>query len=141
MALDAEMAGAGFTDRRFPDGRVLRLCSGPDELTISGVARSIGVSRQAASKLVAGLLDRGYVTIAASAEDGREKIVTLTARANEYLAAQRAASRRIEERVRADLGDDVFGAVEQLVAALSPGHDVRMRDYIRTHTRDRGLPF
>lgn len=138
MALDAEMAGAGFADRRLPDGRVLRLCARPDDVTISDIGRSMGISRQAASKIVGTLGERGYVTVSASAADGREKIVTLTPRANQYLAAQRAAARRIERRVRAELGTDAFDAVQQLVAVLTPDEDVRMRDYIRAHHPELG---
>ena len=84
------------------------------------------------------LSERGYVTVCVSASDGRQKIVTLTPRANEYLAAQRSAARRIERRVRAELGTDAFEAIQQLVAVLSPDEDVRMRDYIRTHHSEVG---
>ena len=140
MALDAEMTDAGFADRRLPDRRVLRLCAGADDVTISDIGRSMGISRQAASKIVAALGERGYVTVSVSVSDGREKIVTLTPRANEYLAAQRADARRVKRRVRAELGTDAFEAVQQLVAVLSPDEDVRMRVYIRAHHPELGPP-
>ena len=46
------MAAAGFGERRFPDGRVLRLCSTPPGSTISAIGREIGITRQGAAKVV-----------------------------------------------------------------------------------------
>jgi DNA-binding MarR family transcriptional regulator len=138
IALDAEMAAAGFAERRFPDGRVLRLCNNGADVTISDIGRSIGISRQAASKIVAGLHERDYVAVSASGSDGREKVVTLTQLARDYLSAQRVAARRIEQRLRAEIGADALQALDRLVAALSPSPDVRMRDYIGAHQTDLG---
>ena len=76
--LDRAMADAGFDERRFPDGRVLRLCSEPAGSTISNIGRELGMTRQGASKLVSHLQDRGYVSVADSATSRREKAVTLT---------------------------------------------------------------
>lgn len=100
------MAAAGFADRRFPQGRVLRLCAGPGETTISDVGRAIGISRQGASKIVAGLRARGYLAVTPSAADGREKILTLTPRTAQDMAARRAAKHAIETEVRRVIGAD-----------------------------------
>jgi hypothetical protein len=127
IALNTEMAAAGFAERRFPDGRVLRLCDDTAD-----------VSRQAASKIVGALHERGYVAVSASGSDGREKVVTLTQLARDYLSAQRDAARRIEQRVRDDIGADALHALERLVAVLSPSPDVRMRDYLRAHHSELG---
>ncbi len=104
--MDEELAAAGFADRHFPQGRVLRLCAGPGETTISDVGRALGITRQGASKIVAGLRARGYVTVTPSAADGREKILTLTPRAAEYMAARRAARHAIEADFRRTIGAD-----------------------------------
>ena len=104
--MDQELAAAGFADRHFPQGRVLRLCAGPGETTISDVGRALGITRQGASKIVAGLRTRGYVTVTPSAADGREKILTLTPRAAEYMAARRAARHAIETEARRAIGAD-----------------------------------
>lgn len=126
------MAAAGFGERRFPDGRVLRLCSRPAGSTISAIGREIGITRQGAAKVVAHLLDRDYVSVADSASSGREKSVTLTARGIAYLAAQRNASQGIEAELRAELGPAAFSALGALLDALgAQGEQVRMRDYFR----------
>jgi DNA-binding MarR family transcriptional regulator len=126
--MDQELAAAGFDDRRFPQGRVLRMCAGPSETTISDIGRELGISRQGASKVVAGLQERGYVAVTPSPADGREKFVTLTPRAVEYMTARREAARAIEASVRREIGAD---GIEQLFRYLdvlagagagTPGH-------------------
>lgn len=117
--MDRELAAAGFADRRFPDGRVLRMCSGPGETTISDVGRGLGISRQAASKIAAGLRQRGYLEVTPSPSDGREKILTLTARATQFLAARREGARAIEARLRDAIGADGVQRLFELLAALA----------------------
>ena len=113
--MDAELTAAGFDERRFPQGRVLRICAAPGDVTISHVGRELGISRQAASKIVADLRNRGYLDVTPSPADGREKILTLTPRAVEFIAARREAARRIESQLRSELG---AGQVDELIAAL-----------------------
>lgn len=129
--MDEELSAAGFDDRGFPDGRVLRICSRSAEATISQIGRELGITRQGASKIVARLRDRRYVTLHASATDGREKIVKVTERATGYLAAQRKAARRIERRLRAEVGAEAFDSLSLLLKALGGDEQPRMRDYLR----------
>jgi DNA-binding MarR family transcriptional regulator len=116
--LDQALAAAGFGDRGLPDARVLRLCTAASDVTISHIGRELGITRQGASKIVASLRDRGYVSLSPSPTDGREKIVTPTRRAVEFLSAQREAARRIEERIRHELGSDALDGLYQLLDAL-----------------------
>jgi len=129
--LDTAMAAAGFDDRRLPDARILRVCAHPAEATISDIGRELGITRQGASKIVASLRDRRYVTVVDSPTSGREKIVKLTPRALDYLAARRKAVQHIDRRLRREVGDESFAALGLLVEALSGGEDLRMRDYLQ----------
>jgi DNA-binding MarR family transcriptional regulator len=104
--MHAELAAAGFADRQPPDGRVLRVCAAPGETTISDVGRALGISRQGASKVVAGLRERGYLEVTPSAADSREKILTLTQRAADFIASWQAASAAVEAWLRTQIGDD-----------------------------------
>ncbi len=133
LRLDAAMAEAGFGERRFPDGRVLRLCAGQAGSTISAIGRELGITRQGASKVVGHLRDRGYVTIADSATSRREKSVILTSRGIDYLRTQRAAARAIEDELRAALGETGFSGLHALLDALAldGGEMTRMRTYVR----------
>lgn len=129
--LDEELAAAGFADRGFPDGRVLRVCSRSGEITISQIGRELGITRQGAGKLVASLRDRHYVTVASSLSSGREKTVRLTPRAREFLAARRRAARRIERGLRAEVGPEAFESLDRLLRILGEEEQPRMRDYLR----------
>ena len=125
------MAEAGFGERRFPDGRVLRLCSDQAGSTISAIGRELGITRQGASKVVAELRDRDYVAIADSTTSKREKSVFLTPLGLDYLAHQSAVARAIEEELRAELGEAAFNALGSLLVALDAGDEVRLRAYLR----------
>ena len=129
--LDAAMAAAGFGDRGFPDGRVLRICRDSAEATISDVGRELGITRQGAGKIVVGLRDRGYVSIERSPTSARDKTVTLTPKAHEYLASQRAAVRKIDNQLRRSLGPEGFRDLYRLLDLLGDHDQVRLRDYHR----------
>ncbi|HWE69771.1 MAG TPA: MarR family winged helix-turn-helix transcriptional regulator [Acidimicrobiales bacterium] len=128
--LDEAMAAAGFDDRRFPDGRVLRMCSVTPGMTVAQVGRQLGISRQGAAKIVADLRDRGYLEVGDSATSGREKTVTLTSRGLDYLDAQRRAVRSLDRRLRGELGDEGFTQLRRLLEGLGADGDRRMRDYL-----------
>jgi DNA-binding MarR family transcriptional regulator len=125
------MAEAGFGERRFPDGRVLRLCSSPSGSTISAVGRELGITRQGAGKVVGQLSDTGYVEVTDSTTSKREKSVTLTSRGHEYLRVQRAAARRIEVELTATVGARAVSGLFALLEALDDGESPRMRTYLR----------
>jgi DNA-binding MarR family transcriptional regulator len=93
-------------------------CAARPPRTISEIGRELGITRQAASKIVAGLRDRGYVSLSPSPTDGREKVVRLTAHALDDLTARRAAERRIESELRRELGAEAFDGLSGLLDAL-----------------------
>jgi DNA-binding MarR family transcriptional regulator len=137
--LDEAMAAAGFDDRAFPDGRVLRICSGSADVTISQIGRELGITRQGAGKVVTKLRDRRYVTISDSTVSGREKVVSLTPRARDYLAAHREAAQNIERQLHQEVGETAFEGLHLLLAALGGDDQPRMGDYLRRVT-DLGDP-
>lgn len=127
--LNEELAAAGFSDKRFPQSRVLRMCSGPEETTISDIGRQLGVTRQAASKIVSDLEARGYLSVTPSAADKREKIVTPTARAVEYLVALRTAMRSVEAELGRTFGVDELAGVYRFLDALAADTSITPADY------------
>jgi DNA-binding MarR family transcriptional regulator len=124
------MAEGGFGERHFPDSRVLRVCSGEAGSTISAIGRELGITRQGASKVVAQLCDRGYVTVTDSSTSKREKSVVLTSRGIDYLAHQRVAARAIQDELQAKLGEAALAALGALLDALDPGEEVRLHAYL-----------
>jgi DNA-binding MarR family transcriptional regulator len=129
--LDEELAVARFDDQSLPDGRVLRICTNSPETTISDIGRALGITRQGAGKIVASLRSRRYVTLSASATDGGEKIVKLTPRALDYLAAHRKAARKIERELRTEFGADDCDGLFLLLHAFGEYEQPRMREYLR----------
>lgn len=132
--LDAELAAAGFADQRMPDGRVLRMCIAAPDVTPAQIGRELGITRQGASKVVAGLRARGYVTLEPSPTSGREKIVKPTQRALDLLEAHRKAARGIEAELRSELGVEGYDSLYRLLEALGGEDQPRMRDYLRQAT-------
>ena len=125
---DEALAAAGFADRRFPEGRVLLMCAAPGETTISDIGRRLGITRQGASKIVAALRERGYVVVTPSAGDGREKILTLTPRAVEFLLTIHRASGDIEARLREKIGAEGVEQLFRVLDMLAGGEAVRPED-------------
>ncbi len=129
--LDDELAESGFGDRGFPDGRVLAICATATDVTISAIGRELGMTRQGASKLVASLRARGYVTVRPSGADTREKLVVLTPRARTFLRVQQEAARRIERRVASELGTEALDVLRVALDLLGGDHQPRLRDYVQ----------
>lgn len=122
---------AGFDDRRFPDARVLRLCRRSGHMTVAQLGRELGITRQGAGKVIASLGERGYVSLRPSDRDGREKIIELTPRAQEFLAALRQATLRIDDELRAEVGAEAFEGLHRLLHALGNGGERRLDDALR----------
>jgi DNA-binding MarR family transcriptional regulator len=102
--LQRRLADEGFADSRFADGVVFQhLVAGP--VTISTLAEKLGVTQQAASKSVADLWTRGYVSRRPDPADARARIVVLTDRGQAVIAAARKHRAAIDAEVRTALGD------------------------------------
>lgn len=129
--LDEQLVAAGFDDRKLPDGRVLRICSGSAGATTSQIGRELGISRQGAGKIVNDLRGRGYVDVTASGTSGRENMVTLTPKALAYLVALREAAGRIERQLRAEVGVEAFEGFQRLLDALGDDSQPRMSEFLR----------
>jgi DNA-binding MarR family transcriptional regulator len=79
---------------------------GADPATVVSLAGLLGVTKQAASKLVTTLEDVGYVRRVAHGRDGRAKAVTLTERGAELLVTVEEVYAELEAEWAAVLGGD-----------------------------------
>ena len=113
--LDKDMEAAGFAERRSAMNYVFALYAQPGPMTISEMGRQFDVSRQAASKIVAELSQRGYVQAVASTTDQREKVGELTAKAIEHVTARRRAAAALDRAIRERVGD---AGLDKLFKAL-----------------------
>jgi DNA-binding MarR family transcriptional regulator len=116
--LHTELAREGHPDMRPMHGFVFQAI-GPGTTAVE-LGRRLGVSKQAASKMVESLERAGYVERTADPADARRKIVRLTAHGFDSL--ERSA--RIFDRIRDDwvrrLGADKVRTLEEALRAMTP---------------------
>ena len=112
--LQRRLATDGFEDARFADGVVFQhLVGGP--VTISTLAERLGVTQQAASKSVADLEKRGYLSREPDPADARARQVVLTSRGEGVIAAARTHRAALDAELRRKLGDDRVEAARRLL--------------------------
>lgn len=104
--LHERLAGRGWTDVRPQFGfALLAVRDGDHPATVVSLAALLGVTKQAASKLVTALEEAGYVRRGAHAGDGRAKPLELTERGARLLATVEEVYADIETEWAAVLGD------------------------------------
>ncbi|MFI0411352.1 MarR family winged helix-turn-helix transcriptional regulator [Actinomadura sp. 3N508] len=121
----AELAEQGHPGLRPMHGFVFQAI-GPDGTTAVELGRRLGVSKQAAGKMIESLERAGYVERAADPADARRKLVRLTAHGVDSLAR----SARIFDRVRDDwverLGAGRVRALEDDLRRVTPDDPWRL---------------
>jgi DNA-binding MarR family transcriptional regulator len=112
--LQHRLAADGFDDSRFADGVIFQhLVTAP--VTISTLANLLGVTQQAASKSVADLQSRGYLSRAPDPTDARAKLVTLTPRGQAVIAAARTHRAALDAELKKSLGAARVESARQLL--------------------------
>ena len=101
--LHSRLPAAGFTDVRPSYGFVL-LAVRDRPTTIVDLAALLGVTKQAASKLVGAMHDAGYVRRTTTAADARAKNIELAPRGVELLSAVEAIYSELESEWAAAIG-------------------------------------
>ena len=113
-AYDAEMRASGYGFIAEARGAVIGNLR-PAGASQSAVAAALGISKQAVQQLVDELEAEGIVERVPNPEDGRGKLVMLTAKGAAALRESNRVKREIEARFRSALGTARF---EALMAAL-----------------------
>jgi DNA-binding MarR family transcriptional regulator len=121
--LAAELDEA-LAERGYPDGRPghVALILNVDRRTgsrLSDLAERAGMTKQGMMLLVDDLEEGGYVRRVPDQEDGRAKLVRLTARGRRYAAEARRSVAAVEGRVRRRLGDRRYEALRGALEALA----------------------
>ncbi|GGV40226.1 MarR family transcriptional regulator [Actinomadura cremea] len=121
----AELAAHGHPDLRPMHGFVFQAIMRGGS-SAAELGRRLGVSKQAAGKMIETLERAGYVERVPDPGDARRKVVRLTARALDVLERSDAAF----DRVRADwsrrLGADRVRALEDDLRAVTPADPWRL---------------
>jgi DNA-binding MarR family transcriptional regulator len=112
---------AGLADMRPPYGYVIRALAA-EELTLTGLAERLGISKQAAAKLVDEMEAGGYVRRAGDRLDRRRKRLLLAERGQEMLARALAASGQMEAELREELGDEAVDTARSVLLHFIARH-------------------
>jgi DNA-binding MarR family transcriptional regulator len=121
--LGEAVARSGIDDMRAPFGYVIRALA-DRERTLTELAGLLGVSKQAAIKVVDEMEARGFLSRDTDPHDRRVKVLRLTAKGRQVRRSALAASRKIERELRADLGDTVVDELRRGLEQLLARHDV-----------------
>jgi DNA-binding MarR family transcriptional regulator len=97
-AMAQRLAALGFDDYRRSDPLVMRSLRG-GAVPLGSLGVTLGVTRQGARKVVNGLVGRGYAIVTTSSEDSRRRLVSLTPRGRDYLAAVVVTLRALHDEV------------------------------------------
>ena len=103
-----QLRAGGFADLRQSHFDLFRF-PGPHGVTPTQLAAHVGLAKQALNPLLNELEAMGYLTRTASETDGRSRIVRLTPRGLDLVAAIRAALEDLERRARRRLGAQRYG--------------------------------
>jgi DNA-binding MarR family transcriptional regulator len=124
-AMGSQLVGI-LAERGYPDARpghaaVFLHIDRRSGTRLTDLARRARMSKQGMMLLVDDLEQRGYVRRVGDPEDGRAKVVRLTAKGRRYVGEARRVTAAIESRTRRELGDRRYetlrSALEELVTS------------------------
>jgi DNA-binding MarR family transcriptional regulator len=122
----AELEGRGFADYRISDAATLRrLRRGP--ASVGELAVPLGVTRQAARKIVRGLEERGYASTQPDAADARKVNVVLTAAGRGYADAIIEVIAWLNRAVASRVTPDQLAAADAVLRASIEDESVAAR--------------
>lgn len=119
--LTARLARAGFADIRPPDGYVFRALQGEGR-TITELAELLGVSKQAALKIVDSMEERGLATRNPVAGDRRVRLIRLSERGRTAWQTAVRINRGIEAELAVQVGAEQASAMRAALEAFVAAH-------------------
>jgi DNA-binding MarR family transcriptional regulator len=119
--LNAAVARAGIDDVRSPYGFVVRALA-REPLRLTELADRLGVTKQAAIKVVDEMEAREFLERRPHPDDRRAKVLVLTAKGEAMRAAALAESRELERELREELGDADVDALRRVLARFGERH-------------------
>jgi DNA-binding MarR family transcriptional regulator len=119
--LNAAVAAAGIDDMRTPYGFVIRALA-REPLGLTELSDYLGVTKQAAIKVVDEMEARGFLVREPHPRDRRAKVLRLTDKGAAVREAALAESRRMEAELRRELGDADVDAMRRVLIAFAARH-------------------
>jgi DNA-binding MarR family transcriptional regulator len=131
--LQATMQAAGHREMRPPYGFVIRALAAGG-LRLTELAERLGVTKQAALKVVDEMEAHGLVERTPAPDDRRAKVLRLTARGEAVRRRALEASERMEAELREDLGDKAVDAARRVLLRFVARHG-RLEDALDRRAR------
>ncbi|WP_432559357.1 MarR family winged helix-turn-helix transcriptional regulator [Granulicoccus sp. GXG6511] len=110
------VVGAGYPQK--PKHSAVFAQIRPEGSRVTDLARGANMTPQAMGELVDELVELGYVVRTRDPDDGRAKLVTLTARGQDSVRAGMATIQGIEDQLDALLGPEGRQALRRLLATI-----------------------
>jgi DNA-binding MarR family transcriptional regulator len=123
--MDRELADRGFTEYRIADAVVRRLRRGP--VPVGQLGADLGVTRQAARKVVRALQQRGYASTEPDADDARKLNVILTADGHAYASAIIEVIAGLNRALAARVTPDQLAVADTVLRASIEDDQVALR--------------
>ncbi|MGI8712397.1 MAG: MarR family winged helix-turn-helix transcriptional regulator [Solirubrobacteraceae bacterium] len=123
--LHTRLGAAGYPETRPLHGFVLQAV-GPQGATAVMLGQRLGISKQAAGKLVAGLEQLGYVTREIDQSDARRKLVRISPRGADLLAQSARIFDELRGEWAATLGEERLRALENDLRRATAGTPGRL---------------
>jgi DNA-binding MarR family transcriptional regulator len=124
--MSSRLERRGYTDYRRADAGALRmLWQGP--LPVGQLGADLGVTRQAARKIVDGLEQRGYVTTERDSRDTRQLNVALTQDGRVYALAVILVIRELNHEIAERVSPDQLAAADAVLRAALFDDGARQR--------------
>jgi DNA-binding MarR family transcriptional regulator len=125
-----ELEALGYGDYRRSDAAAIRQLQ-RTPLSIGRLGTGLGVTRQAARKVVDGLERRGFATLARDREDGRQTKVSLTTEGEDYAKAVTMVIDRLNRDLAQRVDPSDLGAADRVLrAVLVDGNRQRLAEYL-----------
>lgn len=84
-------------------------------MTISSIAKKLGISRQAVHKSVKALSEKGFLTLE-EGEDKRERIICMTTQGEGLLHCRKEVMAKVESEIVNQIGEEDFKKLKQLLS-------------------------
>ncbi|MDA8322364.1 MAG: MarR family transcriptional regulator [Actinomycetota bacterium] len=115
--LTTRLETLGYPGYRRSDAAAIRLLWSVGGLPVGRLGAVLGVTRQAARKVAAGLELRGYVTTERDVSDARQVNVTMTPAGRDYARAVTAVIEELNREVAARVSPDQLAAADAVLRA------------------------
>jgi DNA-binding MarR family transcriptional regulator len=116
--LRASLARSGFADLGGAYGYVFRALA-DEEPSQRELARRLDITDQGMAKIIAEMVERGYVARRTDAQDSRVKRLRLGTRGRAALAAARRFHASFEQKLRDELGDAPVRRLRDLLQQIA----------------------